>query len=367
MAYYLQDQPDGLIIGERRPIINEYFLSSYSMSVYDGCEFGCTYCDGWAFRVRPFNETIRIATDLPLYAEQELATIDRGELIGITALTDPYQPAEATYRLTRQLLQRLADRGQPCLVMTKSHTVLEDLVLLERINAQSLAVVVFTLLTTDPYLSGKLEDKSPAPAFRLNAISELKRAGIPVGVAYMPLIPYVTDTDYMLNTMLRAVVDAGADFLVWDYLHIPSERHRARIGEMLQRVGSYPPGYYRELYGSQPLPDPTYRAERDRELLGRCDALNLPVRAPHELYAGKLKPQNEAALLLKHTAFRDAVQGRTHMATLGRDLARLVYRGEASEQQLRESPLFLTLREILARPTTGDQGPTDNSQAPSGE
>ncbi|HJZ46276.1 MAG TPA: radical SAM protein, partial [Roseiflexaceae bacterium] len=333
MAYYIEDQIDGLVFGERRPTINEYFLSSYSMAVYDGCEFGCPYCDGWAYRTRPFNETVRIATDLPANAAEELEMIDRGDLIGITALTDPYQPVEAIYRLTRQLLRVLADRGQPCLILTKSHSVLEDLVLLERINAQSLAVVMFTLLTIDPFLSNKLEDKAPAPALRLEAIAELKRAGIPVGVAYMPVIPYITDTDYMLNTTLHAIAESGADFLVWDHLHIPTDRHRARIGEMLMRVGSYPPGYYRELYrgpsGPTAVPDPAYRAERDRELLARCDALNLPVRAPHSLYAGKLRPQNEAALLLRHTAFRDAVQGRTYMATLGRNLADLIYRGQA--------------------------------------
>src|SRR6266516_5406739 len=181
MAYYIEDQLNGPVIGERRPTVNEYFLSSYTMSVYDGCEFGCPYCDGWASRVRPFSETIRIAVDLLDRATTELEVIDRGDLIGITALTDPYQPVEATYRLTRQLLRVLADRSQPCLILTKSHTVLEDLLRLERINEQSLAVVMFTLLTTDPFLSNKLEDKASAPALRLDAIAQLKRAGIPVG------------------------------------------------------------------------------------------------------------------------------------------------------------------------------------------
>ena len=352
MAYYIEDQLNGPAIGERRPTVNEYFLSSYTMSVYDGCEFGCPYCDGWASRVRPFSETIRIAVDLLDRATTELEVIDRGDLIGITALTDPYQPVEATYRLTRHVLRLFAERGQPCLLLTKSHTILEDLVLLEQINAQSLAVVMFTILTTDPFMAVKLEDKASAPALRLDAIRELKRAGIPVGVALIPVLPYVNDTDLLLNTTLRAVVEAGADFLVWDYLHITTERHRARIGDMLARIGSYPPNYYRDLYGSRPLPDAGYRAERDRELLARCDALNLPVRAPHQLYAGKLRPENEVALLLKHTAFRDAVQGRAHMAALGRDLAELVYRGAADDAKLRESPLYPTLREILGRRAT---------------
>src|SRR5919108_1556175 len=124
MAFYLEDQIAGPSIGERRPTVNEYFLSSHTMAVYDGCEFGCPYCDGWAYRVRPFNETVRIGVNLPERVAAELETIDRGDLIGITALTDPYQPVEVTYRLTRQLLGLLAERGQPCLLLTKSPMVL---------------------------------------------------------------------------------------------------------------------------------------------------------------------------------------------------------------------------------------------------
>lgn len=354
MAYYIEDRLTSSALGTRRPTINEYFLSSYTLSIYDGCEIGCRYCDGWATRLRPFNETVRIATNLPELVAEELEGVDRGDLIGITALTDPYQPAEASHRLTRQVLRLLADRGQPCLILTKSPAVLEDLVLLKRIHEQSLAVVVFTMLTIDPYLAEKIEDKAPAPALRLDAVAQLRRAGIPAGVALLPVIPYVNDTDFILGVTLRAISESGADFVLWDYLHIPGERHRARINEMLARIGTYPPSYYRDLYGPSTLaayppalPDARYRADRDRELLARCDSLNLPVRPPHELYAGRLAPHNEAALLLKHTAFRDAVQGRVHSAHRGRQLADLVYRKEAADNQLRESPIYATVRQIL--------------------
>jgi DNA repair photolyase len=348
MAYYIEDRLSGPAIGHRRPSINEYFLSSYTMGTYDGCEFGCPYCDGWAFRARPFNETVRIAVDLPERVADELQAIDRDDVVGITAFSDPYQPAEDAHRLTRHVLRIFADVGQACTVLTKSPAVLEDLVLLERINAQRVGMVVFTLLTIDPYLSEKLEAKAPAPALRLNAIAELRRAGIPVGVALLPVVPYVNDTDLLLGATLRAIKDAGADFVLWDFLHIPDERHRTRITEMLTRIGTYPPGYYRDLYRGQGVPDPLYRVERDREIIGLCDELNLPVRPPHALYAGRLKPRNEAALLLKHSAFRDNVQGRSHLAREGQSLADLVYRGEATDAQLRSSPLYPQLREILA-------------------
>ncbi|NWG20348.1 MAG: radical SAM protein [Chloroflexi bacterium] len=358
MAYYVEDQLAGPAIGPRRPSINEYFLSSYTMAIYDGCEFGCPYCDGWAVRLRPLNEVVRVPVDLPERVTDELGGLDRGDLVGITAFTDPYQPAEQSYRLTRQVLRAFAERGQPVLILTKSPVVLEDLATLERLHSASLAMVMFTLLTTDPHLAEKLEDRAPAPALRLDAIAALKRAGIPVGVAIVPLLPYVNDTDLLINTTLHAVADAGADFVVWDHLLIPDERHRSRINEMLARIGRYPPSYYRDLYHGRTLPDLTYRNERNQALLERCDALNLPVRAPHALYTGRLRPQNEASLLLKHTAFRDSVQGRANLARQGRELADRVYRNEATDIQLRASPLYETLRDILQRATrSGQQKP----------
>lgn len=349
MAYYIEDRLTGSAIGSRRPVVNEYFLSSYTMAIYNGCEFGCPYCDGWSLQQRPLNERVRVPVNLPERIRHELGELDRGDLVGITALSDPYQPAELTYRLTRQTLQAFAEHGQPVLILTKSPAIVEDLTILERIQATSLVIVMFTLLTIDPYLATKLEDRAPAPALRLDAIVTLKRAGIPVGVALMPVLPYVNDTDLILHATLNAIAEAGADFVVWDYLLIPDERHHGRINDTLARIGRYPPAYYRDLYRGRTLPDLTYRHERDQALLERCDALNLPVRAPHTLYAGRLRPQNEAALLLKHTAFRDSVQGRTHLARQGRELADLVYAGKATDIQLRSSPLYDTLSAILQR------------------
>lgn len=347
MAYYIDYQMNSSAVGVRRPTVNEYFLSSYTMGIYDGCEIGCPYCDGWSMQMRPFNETVRVPLNIPERVADDLTRIPRDELIGITAFTDPYQQAEANYRLTRQTLRVLADHGQPTLILTKSPTILEDLVLLERIHSQSLAVVMFTLLTIDPYLAEKLEDKAAVPLLRLEAITALKRAGIPVGVALLPILPYVNDTDLILDATLRAIAAAGADFVVWDFLNIPNERHRARINEMLSRIGRYPPSYYRDLYNGQSMPDAAYRNERSQSILKRCDALNLAIRPPHKLYAGRLNARIEATLLLKHQAYRDATQGRYHLAHQGQELAERIYRGSFDERQLASSPLYSTLRAIL--------------------
>lgn len=348
MTYYLRENlASGPILSPRRPTINEFFLSSYTMSVYVGCEIGCPYCDGWVYSARPLNETVRVPLNLPQLLAEELQTVNRGDLIAITALSDPYQPAEQTYRLTRQVLQLFAEVGQPCLILTKGLGVLEDIPLLQRIHEQSLAVVMTTLLTVDRFTAERLENKAPSPALRLEMLANLKRAGIPVGVALVPVIPYINDTNTASRALFRACAEIGVDFVIWDYLHIPNERHHMRIDEMLTRVVTYPISYYRDIFQDQPLPTATYRAERDAELLTRCDGFGLEPRPPHRVFAGRLDPKNEAALLLKHTAFRDTVQGRIHMATLHRDLAERVYRGEVRADQLRFSPLWLTLKRIL--------------------
>jgi DNA repair photolyase len=350
MAYYIRDfLSERPALSARRPTINEFFLSSYTLSIYTGCELGCPYCDSWLFSERPLNETIHIPLDLPQRVAAELEQVDRGDLVAITALSDPYQPAEQTYRITRQTLQALADRGQPTLVLTKSASVLEDLPLLQRINEASLAVVMTTLLTVDPHMAERLEGKAPPPAMRLQMLADLKRAGIPVGVAILPIMPYVNDTDSILRGLLRACAEAGVDFVVWDYLHIPNERHRVRVNEILVRLGSYPVSYYRDIYQGGQVVQPLYRHERDGAVLARCDGLGLEPRAPHRLFAGRLAPRNEAALLLKHAAFRDRVAGRDRVAVLHRELADQVYAGDWRDSELRQSPLYPTLREVLAR------------------
>jgi DNA repair photolyase len=353
MAYFIRDNlPPGPVLGERRPTINEFFLSSYTLGIYAGCEFGCPYCDGWVYHPRPLSEVVRVPLDMPQRLAEELKTISRGDVIGITALSDPYQPVEKTYRITRQVLQLFADVGQPCLLLTKGVGVLEDIPLLKRIHERSLAVVMMTMLTIAPHLAERLEAKSPPPAMRLDALAALKRAGLPVGVALTPVLPYVNDTNYTLSGLLRACFDIGVDFVVWDFLRIPDKSHYNRISEILVRVGSFPASYYRDIYRDQSFPDSTYRADRSADLLRRCDQLTLPARAPHKLFAGRVSPANEAALVLKHTAFIDAVQGRHRMASFHRSLADKVYQRTATPDDIIASPLSPTLHAILGAQVT---------------
>lgn len=346
MAYYLEERPGGPGLAPRRPTINEFYLSTYQIGAYAGCEIGCPYCDGWSFNTRPFNEVVRAWTDLPGRFTEHLTTMPKGDLIAFN-LTDPYQPAERTYRLTRQMLQACHVAKQPVLIQTKSLAVLEDLTLLQRMNEEGLAIVVFSLLTVDPLLAEKLESKAPPPSARLDAIATLKRAGIPTGVALLPVIPYLTDTERQLPTTLSAIANVMPDFVVWEYLWQPNERHRTRMADLLSRLGNYPAAYYRELYKTEMQPSAEYRREMNRDILGRCEQLGLQPRAPLALYRDHLSPTNTAALLLKHQAFVDQIKGRELLSSRHANLAEAVFSGAADEPALAVSPLWPTLREIL--------------------
>jgi len=241
------------------------------------------------------------------------------------------------------------------LIQTKSLTVMEDLSLLQRMNEEGLAIVVFSLLTVDPLLSEKLESKAPPPSARLDALATLKRAGIPTGVALIPVIPYLTDTERQLPTTLNAIAQVMPDFVTWEYLWQPNERHRLRMAELLSRLGNYPAAYYRELYGSEMQPGIEYRREMNRDILGRCEQLGLNPRAPLELYRPHLSPANTAALLLKHQAFVDQIKGRELLASRHANLAEAVFKGQADEPSLAVSPLWPALRDILGFTESSDR------------
>jgi hypothetical protein len=232
---------------------------------------------------------------------------------------------------------------------------LDDLRLLEVIHERSLCVVIFSLPTVDHSLSEKLEGRAPAPQLRLDAAQILHRAGIPVGFAMLPIVPYVTDPTNHLSRTLSKMAGTGADFVVWDYLGIPNERHHERINDMLGTIARMPSAYYRDIYASKPYPGLDYRIKIDEELIRRCDMLGLDVRVPHRIFHRRISPSNEISLLLRHQAFRDAAQGRERLAQLHRSLAEESYLGRYDKVRMMQSPLWTTIDGILNPRAQKDQ------------
>jgi DNA repair photolyase len=200
-----------------------------SINPYRGCEHGCVYC-----YARPSHAYLNLSPGLDfetkLFAKRNAAARLREALarrgyrpspINIGANTDPYQPIERRYRITRELLEILAETRHPCTIITKSAMVERDLDLLADLARDRLVAVLLSVTSLDNRLSAKLEPRASAPHRRLQAIRTLSEAGVPVGVLVSPVIPMVTDVD--LEEILVQARDAGATQASYAIVRLPHE------------------------------------------------------------------------------------------------------------------------------------------------
>jgi DNA repair photolyase len=195
---------------------------AWTINPYRGCEFGCKYCyarythefmemwDGQDFERKIY---AKVAAPEHLRAELRVAK-DKGLPIALGTATDPYQPAEKQFEITRRMLGVFADfEGLDFSITTKSVLILRDLDLLRPISRRHRFGVHMTVTTTDERLARLLEPKAPPPAKRLEAVSELAGAGIRVGVNVMPILPGLNDSPNALEELAREAARAGARFL----------------------------------------------------------------------------------------------------------------------------------------------------------
>jgi DNA repair photolyase len=200
-----------------------------SINPYQGCEHGCIYC-----YARPSHAYLGLSPGLDfetkLFAKANAAQLLRAELsrpgyrcevISIGANTDPYQPIERKYRITRDILEVLAECNHPFGIVTKSALVERDLDLLAPMAKTGLVHVFVSIGTLDHELMRRLEPRTSAPARRLQVLRALSEAGIPCGVLVAPLIPFLNDQD--MEAVLERSAAQGARMAGYIILRLPYE------------------------------------------------------------------------------------------------------------------------------------------------
>jgi DNA repair photolyase len=198
-----------------------------TLNPYRGCEHGCIYC-----YARPTHEYLNLSAGLDfetkLYAKVNAAEVLRRELgkpshvvspINLGGSTDPYQPIERRYGLSRQLLEVLNETRHPLTIVTKHALVVRDLDLLVAMAKVELVQVFVSITTLDNQLASRLEPRASAPHARLKAVSTLAAAGVPVGVLVSPIIPVITDPE--MEALMSAAHDAGANSLSYQLVRLP--------------------------------------------------------------------------------------------------------------------------------------------------
>ena len=198
-----------------------------SVNPYRGCEHGCIYCFarptheylGFSAGLE-FESRIMVKLHAPTLLRKELAKSSwKPQVIAMSGVTDCYQPVEKRLRLTRGCLEVLAEHRNPVCIITKSHLVTRDVDILSEMSRFHGAAVHVSVTSLDPNLARVFEPRAASPAHRLDAIQQLRAAGVQVGVLVAPVVPALTDHE--MPAIIKAAVDAGAMYAGYVPLRLP--------------------------------------------------------------------------------------------------------------------------------------------------
>lgn len=238
----------------------------WSINPYRGCYHQCVFC--YARRTHTFldddgvdrwGSRIYVKTNAPAVLRTELAKRSwTHEHVAIGTVTDPYQPLEGRYRLTRGILQALRDYDTPASLITRSPLVIRDIDVLRDLARTAGASVSVSIATLDRTLAREIEPTVAPPEKRLLAVRKLAEAGIKVHVALAPILPHITDSSENVEAVVRAAREAGAHAVWHNTLHLHEVTRDAFFGYLRSKrpdlIAQYAT-YYRGKYAPREVHD----------------------------------------------------------------------------------------------------------------
>ena len=251
----------------------------WSLNPYMGCAHRCTFCYVRSFELRAgrpsddrYGRSLRVKVNIADVLRRELARRSwRGELVAIGAATDPYQPAEGRYRLTRACLQVLADARNPLSLITRGRMVVRDIDVLTEAARRADVSVTFSIPTLDRDIWRLTEPGTAPPMQRLRAVERLVAAGIRAGVALAPLLPGLSDDPARMDAVVRAAREAGATHVWAKHLYLQPGTREHFLGNLArdwpEEVPRYERLYAHGSYLKHADTDPVMR--QARELVAR--------------------------------------------------------------------------------------------------
>ena len=216
-----------------KSIINRVPEASYvpfrwTINPYRGCQHQCVYCFARKTHTyldldygKDFDTQVVVKVNAPELLRKELAAKRwSGEHIAMGTNVDPYQRAEGRYKLMRGILEAMRDFANPFSILTKGTLILRDLDLLQECAEVADVGTNFSVGCVDKEYWRAIEPGTPSPERRLDAVRKLNEAGIPCGVLMAPIIPFISDTDEMMERTVKAIADAGATHISPIVLHL---------------------------------------------------------------------------------------------------------------------------------------------------
>ena len=193
---------------------SEWYGVDYNMNLYRGCSHGCIYCDSRSncYHIDNFDR-VRGKENALYILEKELSKKRTKGVVGIGSMSDTYNPLEIKYEQTRGTLKLISKYGFGVSIDTKSDLVLRDLDLLKEINSNNNVIIKFTITTPDDRLSKIIEPNVCVSSKRLEAIKTLNDNGIFAGIMLNPVLPFITDNEEDIKTLVRLASEYGTKFI----------------------------------------------------------------------------------------------------------------------------------------------------------
>jgi DNA repair photolyase len=229
---------------------------AWSLNPYMGCVHRCTFCYVRAFERRAdrpsddrYGTSIRVKVNVADVLRRELARPSwEREPVAIGAATDPYQPAEGRYRLTRSCIEALAEARTPFSIITRGPMIVRDIDVLVGAARRASVSVTFSIPTLDDEVWRKTEPSTAHPRQRLKAVSKLVEAGIKTGVGMAPILPGISDHPEQLREVVKAAREAGATGVWTNLLYLRPGTREHFLAHLAENWPELVPKY-RELYG----------------------------------------------------------------------------------------------------------------------
>jgi DNA repair photolyase len=272
---------------------------TWTINPYRGCEFACKYCyarythefmemrDGLEFEQKILVK--QHASDL---LRQELRRVKPGEEIAIGTATDPYQPAERVFEVTRAILEEFSKhKGYEIGIVTKSDMVVRDIELLQRVSKNNKLFVNLTITTLKVGLARLLEPRAPRPDLRLEAVRALNQAGVNAGVICAPVLPDITDDPRDLEALVRATAEAGGKYIFANPLFL-KPCAAAIFLPFLKKEFPHLVSSYQQRYKERAFLTSSYR-KRLSQLMGRLREKH-GIRGDYDRYSQRGRPARSA-------------------------------------------------------------------------
>jgi DNA repair photolyase len=301
--------------------IDSWFLSHYGMNLYRGCQHNCVYCDGRSEKYHVAGEfgcDVVVKTNALEILRRELdprrkrMPFPGGYLMLGGGVGDSYQPVERTYELTRRVLQLLSEKRFPVHVLTKSTLVKRDIDLLKKINDHSRVMVSFSFSSTDEKISRIFEPDVPVPQERLDTIASLKEEGIACGMFLLPVIPFITNAQEILQKTLHDARKVGVDFIIFGGMTLKDGRQKEYFYKVLQRHYPNLMQEYQMIYRGSTWGEalPEYYSQLHQTVHMLLKQYKIPMRIPPRLFKDLLGGNDIIIVILEHLDYLLKLEGK---------------------------------------------------------